>query len=231
MAFAGYITVAFIAARLAAPSVGVINASASLNGVATLNAQPAVQRSASLTGIANLTSVASVIIPGSASITGIANLAALRSTQLQSSIVGIGSLSSTGTVVSPTLLLSNIIGNANLTAGLSFVRTASISGTANIFAVAISPTTPAIPLFANIIGIANFVANGTQPDLCECPDYTQPPTLVNGFTRQNNTTCLSYTRSATLTLVNGFTRQNDTTCLPYTKSATLTNAWQRKGCG
>ena len=95
MAFAGYITVAFIAARLAAPSVGVTNASASLNGIgtlnaqpavqrsasltgiATLNAQPAIQRSASLTGIANLTSVASVVSPGSASITGIANLTAL----------------------------------------------------------------------------------------------------------------------------------------------------------
>ena len=45
------------------------------------------------------------------------------------------------------------------------------------------------------------------PVLCDCPDYVHEPTLANGFTRQNDTTCLS-----------------------YTKPATLSNGWIRKAC-
>ena len=52
---AGYISVAFIAARLAAPALGVTNGTASLNGFATLTAQPTFFQSANINGIANVT--------------------------------------------------------------------------------------------------------------------------------------------------------------------------------
>jgi hypothetical protein len=226
---AGYITVAFIAARLAAPSVGGTAGTASLNGVATLNAQPSVQRSASLTATANLSGTSSIFnirtssITGygvlsatatvvnptnllssivgvgtlsatpatqaSSSITGNGNVTALRSTQLQSSIVGIASINAVGTTANPTYLNSAIVGTSNVTADVSFVRTSSIRGIATIISYPISPTTPAQPLFANIRGIANVIADGYIPSICECPPWNVPATLSNSWLT-NTVQCL-----------------------------------------
>jgi hypothetical protein len=63
------------------------------------------------------------------------------------------------------------------------------------------------PFFLWIGGISAPGGSGPTPppDLCDCPDYKQPQTLTNAFTRQNDTTCLSYTKPATL--ANGWIRK------------------------
>jgi len=201
---AGYITVAFIAARLAAPAIGVTNASASLYGVATLSATPAIQRSATITGKADLTSTGTISYPRSSGITGTANISAagsilyIRSSSIfavasltatnginnvrSSSIVGIANLTSLATTASSTYLDSSIIGIATLNANIQFNHASAIRGTATVIVYSITPITPAQPLFSNIRGIANILANGYMPNLCECPEYHNVFPLTCGYT-------------------------------------------------
>jgi hypothetical protein len=177
-----------------------INGQSAISGFARVDVAIQFVRTSDISAKATLSAASTIGSPinGSASIIGIASLTALPSGQLQSSITGIALLNATGTLANPIYETSNIVGIGNVTGTWQYVGNSNIRGIATLTSYAISPTTPAIPQFAAIIGIARLTANGSNPTLCECPPWIHADTTVCGWQTDDSAICSTQVTSSGL---------------------------------